>query len=115
MAGVPAGPFRREAGALLIALKVTPKASADRVGGLVDAADETGAVGRRLALHVTAPPANGAANKAVVKLLAKALSLPKTSLAIVSGTTGRHKVVRIATDDAPGLEAAIGARLERGG
>ncbi|MBP5856334.1 DUF167 domain-containing protein [Marivibrio halodurans] len=115
MAGTPADPFRRETGALLIALKVTPKASAERVGGLVDAADETGTVGRRLVLHVTAPPSDGAANKAVVKLLAKALSLPKTSLAIVSGATGRNKVVRIATDDPADLEAGIRARLEQGG
>ena len=107
MSEAPAGLLRRDGEAVLIALKVTPKASTDRVTGIVDAPDATGAVGPRLALKVTAPPADGAANRAVIKLLSKALSLPKTSLAIVSGETARHKVVRVEGADPAALNAAI--------
>lgn len=69
--------------------------------------DATGARVQCLAPQGTAPRVDGAADKAVVTLPAKALSLPKTSLAVVSGAAHRHKVVRIETDDPTGLAASI--------
>ncbi len=48
-----------------------------------------------LSVRVTATPENGKANAAVLKLLAKALGLPKTSLAIVRGSSSRTKVIAI--------------------
>lgn len=48
-----------------------------------------------LSIRVTATPENGKANAAVLKLLAKALRLPKTSLAIVRGNNARTKVIAI--------------------
>lgn len=49
---------------------------------------------------VTAPPESGKANAALLKLLAKAWKLPKTSLSVISGATARRKVVHIAGDPA---------------
>lgn len=79
-----------------VALRVTPKASANRVQSVVADAD-----GRmRLKVQVTAVPEGGKANQAVIKLLSKAWKLPKTSLSVVSGQADRNKVVEIAGDPA---------------
>ncbi|WP_259781245.1 DUF167 family protein [Aestuariispira ectoiniformans] len=83
-------------GAVRVALRVTPKASANRIQGVVEDADGK----LRLKLQVTTVPEGGKANQAVVKLLAKAWKLPKTSLSVVSGQTDRNKVVEIAGDPA---------------
>ena len=46
-------------------------------------------------VRVSAPPEDGRANDAVLSLLAKQLDLPRRSLEIVSGRSGRDKVVRM--------------------
>ncbi|MEH6703056.1 DUF167 domain-containing protein [Parasphingorhabdus sp.] len=48
-----------------------------------------------LSVRVTATPENGKANAVVLKLLAKALGLPKTSLAIIRGSNSRTKTIAI--------------------
>lgn len=58
---------------------------------------EQGALKARL----TAPPVDGAANAALVSLLAEKLDLPKRQVTVVRGTTARQKVVEI-----EGLSAA---------
>lgn len=58
---------------------------------------EEGAIKARL----TAPPVDGAANAALIALLAETLSLPKRAITLVRGATGRQKVVEI-----EGLEQA---------
>lgn len=79
-----------------LALRVTPKASRNAIAGLAD----TAAGGKALKVTVTAVPENGKANEAVVKLLAKAWKLPKTSLTVVAGATDRNKIVHVAGDPA---------------
>ena len=46
-------------------------------------------------VRVTAAPENGRANDAVLRLLADALSIPRESLAIVSGHSARDKIVEL--------------------
>lgn len=70
-----------------IAVRVTPKAASNRI-----VASEAG-----LRVYVTTAPEGGKANAAVQKLLAKALGLPKTRLALIRGATGRDKVFRISS------------------
>jgi uncharacterized protein (TIGR00251 family) len=48
-----------------------------------------------LLVKVTAPPIDGAANDAVIALLAKTLKLPKRDVRIVSGDASRTKRVGI--------------------
>ncbi|MGB8621825.1 MAG: DUF167 domain-containing protein [Paracoccaceae bacterium] len=69
-----------------IEVRVTPKASRNAVKL------ENGV----LRVHVTAVPEGGKANAAVVKLLSKALGVPKTRLDLLRGQSARDKVFRIA-------------------
>jgi uncharacterized protein YggU (UPF0235/DUF167 family) len=85
-----------------VTVRLTPRAGRNAVTGR--AADAHGAPILKVA--VTAVPERGAANEALIALLAKAWRLPKTALTIVGGTTDRTKLIEIAGD------AALAARLE---
>ena len=63
-----------------------------------------------LLARVRALPEDGAANAALIALLAKSLRLPKSSLVLDSGSKGRVKTV-IATGEPAVLAAAL-ARLQ---
>ena len=91
-----AGAFEPVADGVRLSLRVTPKASRNAIAGLAD----TASGGKVLKVSVTAVPENGKANDAVVKLLAKAWKLPKTSLTVVAGATDRNKIVHVAGDPA---------------
>lgn len=69
-------------------MRVTPGASRDEVK--ID--DGT------VPLRVSAPPADGAANEAVLRLLAAALDRPRRDLTLLRGATARIKLVGIAPD-----------------
>ncbi|MCD6671755.1 MAG: DUF167 domain-containing protein [Burkholderiaceae bacterium] len=79
-------------------------------------APRTEAVGEHdgcLKLRVAAPAIEGRANDEIVRFLAVRLSLPKRSVRLVSGQTGRRKRFALdAAHDAPALCAALyqGAR-----
>ncbi|MGX1198252.1 DUF167 domain-containing protein [Parvibaculum sp. MBR-TMA-1.3b-4.2] len=94
-------PVRRTPDGVLVALKVTPKSGANRIEGLVSDGE-----GTRLRLRVTAAPEKGKANEAVIKLVAKAWGLPKSSLSIASGETAPLKMLLVRGDSAA-LEADI--------
>lgn len=47
-------------------------------------------------LRVTAPPADGAANEAVVRLLAAALNRPRRDLTLLRGASARIKLIGVA-------------------
>ncbi|MBE9554683.1 MAG: DUF167 domain-containing protein [Proteobacteria bacterium] len=91
MAGAP---FSESADGALVAVRLTPKSSANAIRSIAQDAD--GSV--HLKVTVTAVPENGKANAALLKLLAKTWKLPKTSLTLASGATSRHKVVHVAGD-----------------
>ncbi|MDO9336884.1 MAG: DUF167 family protein [Caulobacter sp.] len=75
-----------------LAVRLTPRGGADRIDGWGEDAS-----GRPLLkVRVSAPPVEGEANAALEKLLAKALDLPKSAVAIAAGQTARIKQVRIA-------------------
>jgi uncharacterized protein len=86
------------------AVRVTPKGGRDAIDGW--GAD---AEGRRfLKVRVSAAPADGAANAAVVALLAKALGRPKSGVRIVAGDTARLKLVEVEDLDEAALAAVAG-------
>jgi uncharacterized protein (TIGR00251 family) len=47
-------------------------------------------------VRVAAPPVGGRANEAVVRLLAETLAVPREAVRLVSGHTGRDKIVELA-------------------
>jgi hypothetical protein len=51
--------------------------------------------GETLKVWLTAAPVDGAANQALIKLLAARLHLPGSALRIVRGASGRQKVLEI--------------------
>jgi uncharacterized protein (TIGR00251 family) len=79
----------------VIGIRVTPRAAKPGIGEW-----RTDPGGRPyLEVRVAAAPADGAANEEVIRLLAKALDIPKSSLAIVSGQTARLKRIEIPLDE----------------
>ncbi len=87
-----------------LAVRVTPRAKRSAVAGTIADAD-----GRPLlAVRLAAPPVDGAANKALVIFLAGLFGLPRSAVSILSGETGRRKIVRLAGIDAE----AASRRLE---
>ncbi len=74
-------------GGCLIAVRVTPRASAT---GLL------GVAAGRVRIRLQAPPVEGAANAALEAFLATICGVPKSSVRVERGATGREKTVRVA-------------------
>ncbi len=84
-------PFTLGPDGATITVRLTPRAKSDRLLAVVDGE------GRRIVrAAVTAPPEDGRANEALLRLLARELDMPRRDLAIRAGATGRNKLVRIA-------------------
>ncbi|HEX3364074.1 DUF167 family protein [Phenylobacterium sp.] len=87
-----------------IVVRVMPRGGRDAVEGWIADAD-----GRPvLKLRVAAAAADGAANAAVLALLAKALGRPKSALRLVAGQTARLKRIEVEGLDSAALAAAFG-------
>jgi uncharacterized protein len=69
------------------AVKVHPRARRNAI---------TGQVGDALKLALTAPPVDGRANEACIEFFADLLDVPRSSVTIAAGQSGRNKVIRIA-------------------
>lgn len=79
-------------------MRVQPRASRDGLGGVREGA---------LVVRLTAPPVEGAANAALLKLLAKVLGLPPSALELLRGQSGRDKLVLARGLDAAAARAAL--------
>ena len=86
-------------GGVLVDIAVKPRSSREGVGPVQ--AD-------RLVVSVNAPPVDGKANEAVRRVLAETLGVPRSSVTIVRGDTGRRKTVRIAGITAGALARVTG-------
>jgi uncharacterized protein (TIGR00251 family) len=83
-------------------LFIQPRASRNKVVGMQ---------GDELKLALTAPPVDGAANKACCVFLAKLCKHPKSCVTLVSGETSRHKRVRFEGADLRELNDLFNALL----
>jgi len=82
-----------------ISVRLTPRASANQVTG-----EREGTV----LVRVTAPPVDGAANRALCRLIARRARVGIRSVTIVRGEGSREKLLRVQGIDAKTLRAALG-------
>lgn len=95
---VSAAPWSESERGLRIRVRVQPRSSRSRVTGV-----HAGA----LKVQVNSPPADGAANQELVRLLASWLGVAKSAVTIVRGRSGRDKLVEVASSS----PQALGERL----
>lgn len=91
--------MREDGARLIVPVRVTPRARRNALsleGGVLRA-------------WLTAPPVEGAANAALLALLAERLGLPKRAVTLVRGETSREKVVAIEGISAEELKKRIGS------
>jgi uncharacterized protein (TIGR00251 family) len=77
------------------AVRLAPRSSSNRVDGVIEGV---------LRVHVSAPAVEGAANAALVRLLAEELGVARRDVRIVAGATGRQKLVVV---DGVGSEVIV--------
>jgi uncharacterized protein (TIGR00251 family) len=77
-------------------IHVQPRASRTEIAGLH---------GDALKVRIAAPPAEGAANEALVRFLADRLGVPRGAVRLEAGRAARAKIVRVL-----GIPAAEAAR-----
>jgi uncharacterized protein (TIGR00251 family) len=102
-AGRPASasaPWRRGAGCVIVRVRLTPKSSKDAVDGIEETVEA----------RVRAVPADGAANAALLKLLAQWIGVGQASLRLAKGGKSRVKSVEI-TGNAEEIETRLAERL----
>ncbi len=74
-----------------------------------------GLQGDALRIAVHAPPVEGAANEALVRLLARLVDVPRTHVTVVLGATARDKVLEFAGVSELDLDAAMARAMTRSG
>ena len=90
-------PYAQDRG-LTFAVRIVPRASRSEIAG-----EHNGA----LRVRIAAPPVSGAANRELVRTLAKIFKLPQNAVEIVSGATSKNKTVRRRGADAATLERLL--------
>jgi uncharacterized protein (TIGR00251 family) len=94
----PALDVRAQGDGVTLKVRVKPRSSREALAGLRDGA---------VVLQVRAPPVEGSANAAVIRLLAALLGRPPSAITLVRGAKGRDKMVHV-----PGVDVAtVRARL----
>ncbi len=91
-------PYQAGEGWIQIQVRVQPRSSSERIGGIVEGA---------LRVHLTAPPVEGKANKALQRFLARLLGIPKWDVEIVAGEISRSKRVRLHGITSEGLAKLV--------
>ena len=97
--------FGEGKGGAALPVKVVPRASKNEIVGVGE--DGT------LRIRVTAPPVEGAANEAVIELLADVLGIAKSNIDIVAGLAGTTKLVSIIGIDPIQVDAKLRAASTR--
>lgn len=102
---LPDGLLGESADGVVIAIEVAPASRREQVVGINQWR-------QRLQIAVRAPTQKGAANAAVLNVLATALDIPATSLRLVSGEKNKRKLLIVEDLSISELSARILALLE---
>jgi len=78
--------IKQDGTGVVIKVRVQPRASHNSLAGEMEGA---------LKVRLTAPPVDGAANEACCKFFAQLFGVAKTDVEIMSGHSGRNKLIRI--------------------
>lgn len=100
-------PWKAISDGLQLSVRLTPRGGRDGIDGIETLSDNRPV----LLARVRAVPEDGAANAALMALIAKACGVPKAKVALISGATSRIKTIGIKgepDDLAEALRAAIG-------
>jgi len=92
--------LRTTGNGLTLRVRVQPRASKDALGG-----EREGA----LVVRLTAPPVEGAANEALARFLGRTLGVAPSAVRVVSGASGRNKVVSVTGLDAAAARERLGS------
>jgi hypothetical protein len=84
---------------VVITVRVIPRAARSGLAGTR---------GDAILVRLQAPPVEGAANEALVEVLAGALQVPKRAVSIVAGDRSRQKRVKVVGIDAATAAARLG-------
>lgn len=93
-------PWRAGPDGLELAVRLTPRGGRAGIEGVME---QDGMACLRV--RVSAPPVDGAANKALILFLAKTLGVARSDISFIAGERARIKRLRIAGDE-------VAARLE---
>jgi uncharacterized protein len=100
----PGVPWAVVPGGLAISVRLTPKGGRDAIDGIERLAD-----GRAvLKARVRAAPSEGAANEALIRLVAQSLGVAPRDVTLAGGATSRVKRLMVAGDG-----AVLAAALEK--
>ena len=102
----PGLPWRAGDGCVIVRVRLTPKSSLEGIAG-VGATPE----GAAFIAKVRAVPADGEANAALERLVARWLDVPKSAVHLTKGTRSRVKSLTISGETGC-LEARLQAKLE---
>jgi uncharacterized protein (TIGR00251 family) len=99
-------PFSDSRAGATVMVRVTPRAGRSRIAGF--------SPDGHLLVRIAAAPVDGAANDALVDLLADALDVPRRLIRVVSGERSRTKRLEIAAYRAEDLERRLAAAISPG-
>lgn len=101
------GAWRAIPAGIALRVRATPRANTNAVRGLVELPTPAPEGGMALSIATTAAPTDGAANKQIVSIIAKALGVPRGAVRMAAGATGRVKRVEVEGD-----ASVLAARLD---
>jgi len=88
----------------ILRVRLTPRAASSQIDGWD---------GDLLRVRVAAPPVEGKANRALLRLLAQALDVPPSRLRLVKGQTSREKVIAVEGVSGEDVRARLGGGKTR--
>jgi uncharacterized protein len=101
---MPGRPWRDAPGGLMLTVRLTSKAGRDDIDGMAQLADGTWVLKAR----VRAVASEGAANAALIRLLAGAVGIAARDVSLAAGAGARVKQLKLS-----GAGAALAAALEK--
>jgi uncharacterized protein len=109
VSGAPEEPWRLGDGCVIVRVRLTPKSSIEGVAGVGPTPE-----GAAFAAKVRAVPAEGEANAALERLVARWLDVPKSTVRVTHGAKSRVKSLTISGETGC-LERRLKAKLAEAG